>query len=67
MADKDIRNLITSTINQHLTRQRRFDAGRLPSAICRKRPASKLLPKLQFPKIWLIYRDLGLFLVSFGG
>jgi len=30
MADNDIRNLITSTINQYLTPQRRFDAGRLP-------------------------------------
>ena len=32
MADNDIRNLITSTINQYLTPQRRFDAGRLPPA-----------------------------------
>jgi hypothetical protein len=45
MADNDIRNLITSTINQYLMLQRRFDAGRLPPGSRRFTLCNQLMPQ----------------------
>lgn len=65
MSDASIRNLIQTPENFGIRSERTLDQGSAYPAICRRRPASKLLPKPLDPKICLIYKVLKRFLTGF--